>query len=464
MVGRPRIILFTVAAAILFASLACALIIYRIAEDQRGMRLAVDGYSAFEDGDYDIALKNYNASLTHWMSETHRGHVYSGRSGVYAITRNFDAAIRDLTEAIKRLPNTPENFANRGGVYLLKGDTDRAIADYSRAVALNPNYAGVFFKRSKIFLDRGNLEAALADINEAVRSAPDNPEALVQRGLIYERRKDWANALASLQSAEEIDPTDTFEQREYTEKLIAHVLLERGLVAEREKRFDDAIALYTDALKHHPTRDDHRTILCDRGNAYGRSAQLERATQDYNEAIRLDPKFYRAYFNRGINYRDLGQTDKAIADYSEAIKLNSEFAEGYIDRAAGFFRRGEFARASADYDEAFRHIDKLDVSKRPELLNSLAWMRATSSKPALRNGKRAVQQATQSCEMTQWKNDQYIDTLAAAYAESGDFDRAEKIQLEAMRINGESGVDYKQMKERLELYQHHQPYHAPAKH
>ena len=90
------------------------------------MRLAADGYSAFARGDYDTALKDYNGSLAHWMSESHRGLVLPGRGGVYVYRRDFDAAIRDLTQAIDRLPNVPENFANRGGAYLEKGDTNRA--------------------------------------------------------------------------------------------------------------------------------------------------------------------------------------------------------------------------------------------------------------------------------------------------------------------------------------------------
>ena len=215
--------------------------------------------------------------------------------------------------------------------------------------------------------DRGNVDAALSDINEAVRCAPDNAEALIQRGLVYERKGDLASAIASFESAQRVDPNDKLRQHDYVEQLIAHVLLNRGIAAERERHYEEAIAFYTDALRHHPTWDNQRAILCDRGNVYGRLGQLEKAAQDYEEAIRLDPKFTEAYFNRGLNYRELGQIDKAMADYSEAIKLNPRFAPAYISRAASFARRGEFAKANADYDGAFRNIDQVEADIRPRV-------------------------------------------------------------------------------------------------
>ena len=51
--------------------------------------------------------------------------------------------------------------------------------------------------------------------------------------------------------------------------------------------------------------------------------QHQRAIQDYDQAIRLNPRYAEAYNNRGIAYKNLGQHQRAIQDYDEAIRINS---------------------------------------------------------------------------------------------------------------------------------------------
>ena len=53
--------------------------------------------------------------------------------------------------------------------------------------------------------------------------------------------------------------------------------------------------------------------------------------------------------------------------------------------------------------------------------NGRAWLWATCKDAKFRDGKQAVESATKACELTKWQSPGYLDTLAAAYAESGDF-------------------------------------------
>ena len=59
-----------------------------------------------------------------------------------------------------------------------------------------------------------------------------------------------------------------------------------------------------------------------RGDAYRKKGDMDRAIADLTEAIRLDPKYANAYDNRGLAYRDKGDMDRAIADLTEAIRLD----------------------------------------------------------------------------------------------------------------------------------------------
>jgi serine/threonine-protein kinase len=100
------------------------------------------------------------------------------------------------------------------------------------------------------------------------------------------------------------------------------------------------------------------------------------------------------------------------------------------------------------------------VGDDPENLNGLAWLLATSQTANLRDGAKAIEYATKACELTQWKNAQYIDTLAAAYAEAGDFDSAIKWQKEAINLlTKEEPAGWRtEFEDRLMLYQSHKPY------
>jgi tetratricopeptide (TPR) repeat protein len=91
-----------------------------------------------------------------------------------------------------------------------------------------------------------------------------------------------------------------------------------------------------------------------RGLAYDSKGEHDRAIADYDEAIRLDPKNAKAYYNRGASYYDRGELDRALTDYGEATRLDPKDADTYVNRGLAYDRKGEHDRAIADYDEAIR--------------------------------------------------------------------------------------------------------------
>ena len=78
----------------------------------------------------------------------------------------------------------------------------------------------------------------------------------------------------------------------------------------------------------------------------------ERAIEDWDEAIRLDPQDADAYNNRGIAYHDLGEYQRAIEDYDEAIRLNPQAAYAYYNRGLAYERLGRQEQADRDFAKA----------------------------------------------------------------------------------------------------------------
>ena len=109
---------------------------------------------------------------------------------------------------------------------------------------------------------------------------------------------------------------------------------------------------FTDAIRLDP---QHSLDYHDRGYAFYRNKDYNRAIADYSEAIRLDPNYARAYDNRGDAFAAKGDLDRAIAEYDVAIKLDPKEATYWNDRcSARATANREVEQALGDCNEALR--------------------------------------------------------------------------------------------------------------
>lgn len=99
------------------------------------------------------------------------------------------------------------------------------------------------------------------------------------------------------------------------------------------------------------------------------------------------------------------------------------------NRAVAWLGKGEFKKAKEDYEAAEKLSPDLDES-----LNGYAWFLATCPDEAFRDGKEAVKRAEKACEISAGKDWYHLDTLAAAHAENGDFDKAVEFAQKAIDV------------------------------
>ena len=105
-----------------------------------------------------------------------------------------------------------------------------------------------------------------------------------------------------------------------------------------------------------------------------------------------------------------------------------------------------------DWKEAIRIDPRNSVA-----LNEQAWLWATCPDAKYRDGKRAVESATRACELSEWKDENHLGTLAAAQAEIGDFSKAVEFQEKADKLSTDPERK-KKGEERLKLYRDKKPY------
>jgi tetratricopeptide (TPR) repeat protein len=228
----------------------------------------------------------------------------------------------------------------------------------------------------------------------------------------------------------------------------------RGMIWMEIDEYDIAIKDFSQAIQLSPRND---VPYLDRGQAWALKNNLDKAIADFNEAIRLDPDDALNYQNRGSAWSEKREFDKATADFNEALRLHPQDAETHLHRGWALVAKKEYAQALDDFNEAIR-IEPRDGF----YYNNRAWFSATCPDPSYRDGKRAVQSATHACQLSGWKDAFNLGTLAAAYAETGDFASAIKYQEQAQPLYAEEN-DRRDGLARLELFRQGKPYRLGLK-
>jgi tetratricopeptide (TPR) repeat protein len=194
--------------------------------------------------------------------------------------------------------------------------------------------------------------------------------------------------------------------------------------------------------------DDFPLAYACRGLAERGLELRDKATQDFGKALKLDPKCPEALAAQALVLHANGDRSGANKLFDRARRLAKDSA--FVAVCRGLSRRSqkdyrgaisEFRRGSRQFDSAAHAL--------------LALTLATCPDDRLRDGKSAVTYAMKACEATAWKRWWYIDVLAAAHAEAGDFHAALECVEKARELAGPG--QHKGLDERAALYKSGKP-------
>jgi len=125
----------------------------------------------------------------------------------------------------------------------------------------------------------------------------------------------------------------------------------RGLAYQRRSEFDRAIEDFDRVIGLRP---ETSKAFYNRGMAYQSKGEFHRAIQDFDRAVHLTPDYAPAFRNRGNAYRSTLAFDRAIQDYDEAIRLSPEYAVAFSSRGVAHLNKGTYDRAIQDFGHAIR--------------------------------------------------------------------------------------------------------------
>jgi tetratricopeptide (TPR) repeat protein len=335
--------------------------------------------------------------------------------------------LADLSEAIRVAPvnvtpGEPDLLAaairGRAGLYVDQGDYEKALPDLDRAVDRDPNHAPTQVARAMVLIELERYDDALVSLDKAQQLRPNSVIPLIQKARVHGMQENFRAALHVLDQAHELESTNT------------DVLLLRATVYHELEESEKALQDIDIVLSLSPGMPEatrlRAMVLAGEGKFDEAIADMEKLRQsdatDITDQLRL-AMFYSADKN----------PEKAIELYSKALEQEPENLFALRGRADALLGVGKQAEAIKDYEKAMELVQ--DDSG---ILNNLSWVLSTSPDENLRDGKRALELALKACELTEYKQAHILSTLAAAYAELGDFETAIKWSQKAVDIGDDA--------------------------
>jgi len=224
-----------------------------------------------------------------------------------------------------------------------------------------------------------------------------------------------------------------------------------AVVLTMDGRLQEAGRHYEEALKIAPANAQAHSNLANLRMQQGR---VQEAYDLLQESLRLDPDAQATHNSLGVMLLGQGRVEEAIPHFVRAISLHSDNQQAHANLANALAHQGNTRQAVHHYREALRIHPGLD-----HVANRLAWILATDPDPELRAGAEAVALAERICRPPNDANPMFLDTLAAAYAETARFPQALETATRAAALASSKGQSElaDQIRQRLDAYRERRP-------
>ncbi len=344
---------------------------------------------------------------------------------------------------------------HQGQALFNAGRLEEASQALHLAIAADPRLSQAHLGLARIALSQGDLAASR---DELTRALAVNPSHRAARGLlaeVYRRLNEPGKAERESWRARQLPDQASLRDSLYaallSEGVSSRWYLTHGQIYMERGRADAAARQFRMALRAKPDAHAHNNL----GMALQYLGKFEEAAEQHQAALALRPAFREALINLGSALFEMGEADEAIAYAERARELDPEFAQAYLNLGIFYTRLGRYT----DAIEALR-LGLLNAPYDIRIANRLAWLLATSPGPAPRNGGVAVSLAVTVCDITGYRVPESLDVLAAAYAETGQFERAAETARRARELATSEGRGdlADRIRSRLALYEAGQPY------
>ena len=359
---------------------------------------------------------------------------------------------------------------------LLENDPRAAIPFVEKAIGIEPEAEPRLYSQYSAYLQlTGRTDEALKQIDRAIELAPDVPDY----------KKEKAILLAKIKRIDEA--RKLFDEATAGAESNVALMVEKGQFLASIDDYDAALALYTDLLAKY----DGPGLYFLRGALYAQQKNFRQALADANQALRRDANLLPALRLKGVIYLEMERYDDAVRTFTQlrdkskddAGKLEAKTQIAYALSKQGKYRTAsellkkelekqpdnvELLRSLADMELLFGHWGEADRlykrlleidPKDSGVLNNYSWLLATCPEDQYRDAARALEYGKQAAEATLYAAPHILSTLAAAYAEGGDFESARSWSQKAVELGEkENHESLDSLKKELESYKENKPW------
>ena len=301
-----------------------------------------------------------------------------------------------------------------------------------------------------------------------------------KQSLSAETDDDYTRIIQAAQEAQRLGAAD--DRLQFARELGSWALNRRGQLQSESDNQALADTDFQAAVEMNPR---NWRALHNRGVSFAQANQFAEAFDDFNAVLQINPNYAKAYANRATLYVQAKDLHSAIGDYQQALAKQSDFATAHVGLGRVYHMLGKHEEAVEHFTAAIElkpgnaaivcsrgdlHSDMgsyglaladyaRTIDLDPEFAHAYrngAWLLATCPDERFRDPTNAVQGARQALEYGYGDRHVALDTLAAALASAGDFEEAIQTETEAVDIAPEE-AKYTYLS-RLQLYQSNQPF------
>lgn len=302
-----------------------------------------------------------------------------------------------------------------------RGDREAAVRHARAALDLEPDDPGARVAYENALVDAGDTGSVRAQAEAALAADPGDVAARVRLAELLDSEGRTGEAVRELGRAVEESPRDVELRYLY------------GQLLGKAQRLREAMEQFAAVVTLDPRHVEAHRILAE---AAVRSDELGAAWGHYRAILEVEPRDTEALYGAARIGAAAGRLEEAIENYRALLSHDPDHAAGRHELGLALIRSGPAGAA-----EGAEHLRRAYVEDRTLLArgNDIAWTLATHPDAGRRDGQLALLIALELNAVAGGAEPALLETLAAAYAETGDFEAAVRSVESALEILGGAG-------------------------